>query len=47
MHTIGITTNDVITEIGDVSTARLTSQQAHDLLAQYGDTIVLTIERYI
>ncbi|ELU18581.1 hypothetical protein CAPTEDRAFT_221829 [Capitella teleta] len=44
-HKLGLRMYDVITEIGDVSTDNMTSQEASELIGQYGDTIILTVER--
>jgi S1-C subfamily serine protease len=46
-HKIGLKNNDVITEIGDVSTDNMTAQEASEYISQFGDTIILTIERSV
>ena len=42
---IGLKTGDEITEIGDAPTEGLTYQAVLDLVGQFGDSIVLTVER--
>ncbi|KAK2189615.1 hypothetical protein NP493_101g06008 [Ridgeia piscesae] len=42
---IGLKAGDMITEIGDQPTTNLTQQDALDTLAQYGLSLILTVER--
>ncbi|KAI0219721.1 hypothetical protein LSAT2_028759 [Lamellibrachia satsuma] len=42
---IGLKAGDMITEIGDQPTSNLTQQEALDTLAQYGLSLILTVER--
>ena len=42
---IGVQAGDLVTEIGDIPTEGLTLQQAKDIVADFGETILLTLER--
>lgn len=42
---IGLKARDEVTEIGDCPTEGLTSQDAHELITQYGLSLILTVER--
>ena len=44
---IGLRAGDVITEIGDLESSNLTQQDALDALAQYGLSLILTVERFV
>ena len=44
---IGLKSNDVVTEVGDVPTETMTGQEVLDLIGQYGDSIVITVERWV
>ena len=37
----------MITEIGDLPSSNLTQQEALDALAQYGLSLILTVERFV
>ena len=46
-HRIGLGNNDHITHIGDAPTNYLKHQDAQHMMQRHGETMILTVERYV